>query len=365
MSSIRFGLIGAGAIARHAAQVLATHPTVTLAAIADPSEERRVKLATAHGIPRHCADAAGIFSDRKIDAVYIATPTWLHADQAVAALTAGQHVLLEKPFAMSLAEAERVAAAARASGKVFMVGMNQRFNATSQQARRLVADGRLGEVYHAKACWLRRSGIPGFGSWFTQRRFAGGGCLMDIGVHLLDLALYLLDDFVPESVFGRTYAKFGPRGLGKGGWGDSERDTDVFDVDDFATALIRLRSGRSLTLDVSWAMHQKDDGRMGVQIYGTEGGINVADREIYRAGADGSYEIIQGLKASGEDHPKHCRFANFIDAVHGEAAPCVGLDEALAVQRILDGITESCRTGAAIAFPAPTAAAKPAPRRHR
>ena len=200
-------------------------------------------------------------------------------------MAAGKHVLVEKPFATNAVEARAVVEQAARVGKVLSVGMNQRFLPAAQRVRELVHTGKLGHVYHAKAFWFRRAGIPKLGTWFGNKSLAGGGALYDIGVHLLNLALFVMDRFEPVSVSGQTYSNFGHRGIGEGDWGLSDRAHPEFDVDDGATALLRFADGATLTLDVSWTIHQKEADRMNVVVHGTEAGAACYPGELYRFGA--------------------------------------------------------------------------------
>ena len=288
------------------------------------------------GLLRAYATVEELIGDGNLNAVSIAVPNVFHAEMAFAALRAGKHVLLEKPMATSYGEAAAIAEAARNSGKVFTVGMNQRFTEESQIIKALAERGDLGEIYHAKAYWFRRSGIPVLGTWFNRKEMAGGGGLYDIGVHLLDLCLHLMDNFEVQSVSGATYSKFGPRGLGGGTWGMSEPDSDVFDVDDFATAFIKMKNGATVSLDVSWAIHQKEASRHNVALHGTEAGAGVFPTEIYRYGREkGEYEVVtpQNVKIP---YPHNCRFANWLESILEKDKLLVSLSEALEVQKILD-----------------------------
>src|SRR5690606_9585115 len=143
----------------------------------DLSGERLAALCQAKAIAKAYASAEELFADPEIDAVYIAVPNKFHAPLAIQALEADKHVVLDKPFAMNLAEAQEVAAVAQRTGKILTLGMNMRFEPLPQRIKSLVARGELGEIYHAKAYWLRRTGIPKLGTWFGNREIAGGGCL--------------------------------------------------------------------------------------------------------------------------------------------------------------------------------------------
>jgi predicted dehydrogenase len=190
---------------------------------------------------------------------------------------------------------------------------------------------------------MRRSGIPRIGSWFTQKKFAGGGCTYDIGVHVLDLALHLLGDFDAAAVSGQTYAKFGPRGLGDGSWGKSEIDpARIFDVEDFSVALVKLKSGRTVQLEASWAAAMEHPDVNGVELYGTEGGAATNPPRHFRRTRDGY--VTKALSGRSRLVPED-RMVHFVDVVLGRAESFVPPAQSLAVQKILDAIYESARTG--------------------
>ena len=346
LTTVNFGLIGAGAIAWSAADAIKKHAKAKVLAIHDPNVERARQIAGDKQIANVYATAKELFANPDINAVYIATPNKFHAPLAKQALMAGKHVILEKPFAMNYAEAKQVTDLAAKKKLVFTVGMNQRFGGDSQRVRALVEKNFFGEIYHAKAYWRRRTGIPKLGTWFGNKELAGAGSLYDIGVHMLDLCLYVIGNFEPVAVSGQSYTKFGNRGLGEGDWGNSERSNIKFDVDDFASAFIRFANGATVTLDTSWACHQADHNRDNVEIYGTEAGATVRPAKIFRYGKDKltNYEIID-LNKTPLTMPHQCRFHNFINHLLGKEELVVSVKQALAVQKILDAIAKSSKTG--------------------
>jgi predicted dehydrogenase len=348
-TKLRFGVLGAGQISRSACQQINRHADARVVALSDPHAERlaelSAELSSAPGGVRTYADSQALLGDPELDAVFIATPNALHAPLALRALAAGKHVIVEKPFATSAGEAETVIEAAERARRTLSVGMNQRFLPASQRLAELVQSGKLGRVYQAKAFWFRRAGIPKLGTWFGKKELAGGGALFDIGVHLLDLALFLMNRFDPISVSGQVYSTFGARGLGEGGWGMSERVHADFDVDDAATALVRFADGATLTLDVAWAVHQKEPDRMNLLLHGTDAGASCFPGELYRHGTEpGAYECIT-LPETPLRYPHADRFHHFIGTILGTEEPCITLAQALTVQRILDAIYESSRLG--------------------
>ena len=209
--------------------------------------------------------------------VSIATPTALHAPIATAALDAGLHVLSEKPMAENSEVGRTMVEAARRNDRVLDVSFNHRRRGDVQALKKIIDAGLLGHIYYAKAGWLRREGIPGLGSWFTRVATAGGGPLMDIGVHMLDMALHLLGEPTVTAATAATYAEFGPRGkgaspyasTGKTGVAESE-----FDVEDLSTAFLRLAEGGTLLIESSWAQWIPHD-QCYVAVYGSDGGANI------------------------------------------------------------------------------------------
>ena len=346
LSTVRFGFVGAGQIAYSAAHAISQHPHAKLVAVQDLHEERRKALQSKHALEFAHAAVDELLANKSVDAVYIAVPNKFHIPLAIQALEAGKHVILEKPFAMNATEAEKAIGVAKKAGVVLNVGMNQRFTSDSQKIRQLVEEGVLGDIYHAKAYWFRRAGIPKLGTWFGSKEIAGGGSLYDIGVHMLDLCLHTINNFEPVSVVGATYTKFGNRGLGEGGWGMSDRGDVPFDVDDFASAFIRFANGASVTLDTSWAAHRAQGNSENVEIFGTEGGATLRPARLFRGSSalPAAYEIVDEIKMNLK-MPHQDRFHNFINHLRGEEELCVSTQQALVVQKILDGIAESNRSG--------------------
>lgn len=348
MSPVRFGIIGAGQIATTCVEALRGREDAAVVAAFDPNAGRLAELCAAAGAARAHVNAEALFADPAVDAVYIATPNAFHAPLAIQALQAGKHVLLEKPFALNLGEARAVAAAARAAGKALSLGMNQRFDGGAQRLRTLIAAGRLGDIHHAKAYWTRRIGIPRLGTWFGHKALSGGGVALDIGVHLLDLAMYLTGRFDPVAVSAATYGVFGHRGLGEGGWGKSERQPGLaFDVEDVATAFVRFAGGFTVSLDVTWACHT-DEERRDVRVFGSEAGAGVFPLRLFRPEPGGGYGVVAD-PAAEPACPSGNRFHNFVNHLrHGEEL-CVTVPQALAVQATLDALYASAEQGREVA----------------
>ncbi len=342
-SHFNVAVIGAGAIGSDHMASFRLHPAASVVAIAEASSKRGREAAERFDIPEVVQDYRILLGRKDIDVISIALPNYLHAKVALDALRAGKHVMLDKPMATNARDAEKLVAEARKRRVLFMVGQNFRFNPETQTARQIVEEGTLGDIYHAKTSWSRRSGIPRIGSWFTQKRFSGGGCTYDIGVHALDRCLYILGEFDAAAVSGQTFAKFGPRGLGNGGWGKSEIDpTAPFDVDDLSVALIKMKSGRTVVLEVSWAAHGPLLDANATQLFGTEAGLSLPPVQVFRQTRTGyCTEAVDLLPPRVNTN----RMIHFIDCLLGKAKPFVKPAESLAVQKILDAIYVSSSSG--------------------
>lgn len=275
---LRAGVIGVGWAGEQHLTGYHAAGDVDIVAIAGMEADRLELLGTTYGADLRYADWEEMIAEADLDVVSICTPTSLHAPMAVAALKAGIHVLSEKPMAENAAAAQQMVDAAVANDRVLDVLFNHRRGGQVKALKQIVDSGVLGRIYYAKAGWLRRAGIPGLGSWFTKMKTAGGGPMMDIGVHMLDMAMHLLDEPTVTTVSATTYAEFGPRGVGgarglgsnKSGGGDSVE----FEVEDLSTAFMRLDNGGTLLLESSWASWIPHD-LIYVNLYGSEGGATL------------------------------------------------------------------------------------------
>ena len=341
---LRCAVIGAGGIGLDHLHSLSTCHRAAAVALAESSAQRAREASARFNVPRSYADYRELLEQPDIDAVTIALPNHLHGPVAIEALKSRKHVLLEKPMATSAKEAAKIVEVAKNMKRTLMVAQTLRFNRHTQAAKAIMERGELGEVYHARCFWRRRSGIPRIGSWFTQKKFAGGGCLYDLGVHLLDACLHLLKDFEVASVCGQTFAKFGPRGLGEMDWGKSEVDPKrLFDVEDYAVALLRLKSGRTVAMEAAWACFQNQETReYGIDLLGTNAGLSLYPAKLFRNALDG-LETIQ-FNANKVPHSED-RIHHFVSCVLDGRKPLVPAEESLKVQQILDAIYASAHNG--------------------
>ncbi len=307
---LRAGVIGLGWAGQQHIAAYAAHPDVDLVGIAGLEEGPRKELAAQFSVTVAVAEWRELLERADLDVVSVAVPTFLHAPIAIAALERGIHVLSEKPIARTAAEAGDMVAAARTAGRVLQVAFNHRRRGDVRALAEEVRAGKLGRIYHVRASWLRRSGIPALGSWFTSRELAGGGPLADIGVHMIDAVLDMIGEPEVLSATAIVHAEFGPRGLGgpDAATGGKQAADVSFDVEDFATVLLRLADGGSIALDTSWASYRPEGDEFGFILYGTEGGAEVrvvdyaptTDVALYAGSADAvSDRVLPGGEPAG------------------------------------------------------------------
>lgn len=287
-----------------------------------------------------------------LDAVSVAVPTFLHAPIAIAALERGLHVLSEKPLARNAAEGAGMVAAARAAGRVLEVVFNHRRRGDVKKLKTIIDAGELGRPYYAKASWLRRRGIPTLGSWFTNPELAGGGPLVDIGVHVLDYALHLLGEPRVVSVSAATYSELGRQGRGGGEDYSSSSANHQFEVEDFASAFIRLEGGMTLLLEAGWASYRDPADLMDFRVYGTEGGAELRAAHAHQI-TDAGLRIFTDKADSNADYAalslddgEHgAVIEEFIDVIRAGKAAWSGHDGSVALQRatIIDACYLSAR----------------------
>ena len=299
---LRVGVVGLG-IGRLHLDAFQKLPGVQIVGAADVDVARLEAMGATYQIPHLYHDYRELIAHEDVDAISICTPNALHAPIATAALRAGKHVLCEKPMARTAAEAASMVAAAREAGRVLDVVFNHRRRGEVEVLKRYIDEGTLGRIYYAKARWWRRNGIPGLGSWFTKQALAGGGPLIDLGVHILDMVLYLLGEPEVLSVNAATYAELGPRGIGdNGNFGQKMLVAPGYEVEDLASAFIRLTDGGTLVLETSWAVYRRAGDEFGVTLYGTEGGAEISVADYVGEDALRIYTDVAGVPSDITPH---------------------------------------------------------------
>ncbi len=346
---VRVGVIGAGNIVQRLhLPTLRQLENVELTALAEANPERLRECVATFGFARGHTDYRAMLDQGGLDAVLVAAPNVLHAPATIAALEAGCHVLVEKPMATSGADAQRMADVARARGRTLTINLPRRFSGHYRAARALLDEGAAGRIYAAHAAIVRRSGIPGYGSWFTTAALSGGGALLDVGVHILDVALWLLDEPRVLAVSATVGDRLGRAGRGLGRWGIDRGAIGTFDVEDSVNAQLRCADGLSITLEVCWAAYAPIVH--GVRLLGTEGGIVVDERrhlggsvELHTDSSRGP--TITQPEVSPESPPAGQQpLRGFIDSIRTGAPPPVPAAAGVRLARLCDAIYASART---------------------
>jgi predicted dehydrogenase len=319
---LRVGIIGLG-MGRHHIAGYQTHPQAAVVAIADPDPARLKEIGDKYNIARRYASGEEMLAAGRLDVVSIVTPNKYHLPHTVAAFEAGCHVLCEKPMALNANEGRQMIAAAERAGKRLMINFSYRFTEQSMALKEQVDSGILGDVYFARTIWHRRRGLPGLGSWFGQKALSGGGPLIDLGVHRLDLALWLIGYPRPVWVMGSTY-------------------------NPIASALAREKGAR-FDVEASWAANIAERELMETRLYGTKAGLvqrNVEETykfeaEIYleRNGAHFDMKLHAPLR------PAPSPMYHFVDCILNDKPHIATAEEGLRVMEILDALYRSAAEG--------------------
>jgi predicted dehydrogenase len=335
----RVGIIGAGWPGQAHAKGYLAAGGFRLVAVADLIPARRQKLLAECGIAREYASAEELLKDKELDVVSVCVPNHLHVTVTLAALKAGKHVVCETPPGVSATEARRIQKAAEKAGKVVLYGLQRRFGPNEQAARQAILKGFVGDVYHARAAWTRTRGVPIGTGWYTKKEQSGGGAMADLGVHMLDLAWYLLGQPKPVGVFGVSHRKFGP-GLVPAEVG--------FDVEDAAFAMIRFEGGKSLELSASWALNQAPSQNGAIcRVYGENAAVEVYTP--HGAVVYGQFDAKGNSKAIPLKGPKVTGYAALMrhlrDCMLGKATPTIGPVQGVTLMQMLEGIYKSAESG--------------------
>lgn len=344
MKKLKVGIIGGGGIAQkvHIPNYRKHPDLVEVVAVCDASEARAHAVANQWEIPHAYSDYRKMLQDLELDAVSVCTPNKFHAEMAIAALQAGCHVICEKPPAVTVAEAEAMAAAAKASGKFLTFGFHYRHAPEVDLLKRCITSGELGHIYAAQSYAVRRRGIPGWGV-FTNKELQGGGALIDIGVHMLDTTLYLMGYPEPELVLGVTYQKLGHReGVGlMGKW-----DWENFSVEDMARGMIVFKDGSSVTLEAAFAANVEKDEVMRVSVMGDQGGADVFPLKMYQEKHEALLDVTPAYLPQHDYY--EVQFRRFIDSCLQHKQPISTPEEAVVLQKIIAALYESAASGQAV-----------------
>ena len=342
MKKWRVGIIGVGGIfnGAHREHYL-KDDRLEVVALCDIIEERAVECRDGF-FPdaKVYTDFNELLKDETIDSVDICTPNYLHSIIAVAAFKAGKHVFCEKPDAVNVEEVMKMNDAAKAAGKTLMVMRNNRFTDASKLAKKFIDDGKMGEIYCGRCGWQRRRGIPGKGGWFTTKAQSGGGPLIDLGVHMIDLSIWLMGNPKPVAVSGCTYSKFANDDAQSDSehskFGDAKED-GTFDVEDLAC----------LQIEFSWASNIEGETRF-VELRGTKAGITWCDNGDAKIYSEENGKLVNTVRSGGMGNGHDEALRHFTRIVLDGAAPDYVPEQGLNMIKILEAIYKSAETSRVI-----------------
>ncbi|WP_276929409.1 Gfo/Idh/MocA family protein [Herbinix luporum] len=366
---VRVAIVGCGGIAnqKHMPSLKAHADKAEMVAFCDIIKERAEKAAAEYGTPdaKVYTDYKEMLADKSVDfdVVHVLTPNVSHCPITVAAFEAGKHVMCEKPMAHSTEDAKKMIEAWKKSGKKFTIGYQNRFRDDTSTLYASCKNGELGEIYFAKAHALRRRAVPTWGV-FPNKSLQGGGPLIDIGTHALDLTLWMMDNYEPVSVSGQVFYKLGRQEDGPAGNVFGPWDPKTFEVEDSAFGLIKMKNGATIYLEASWALNILKSLEASTTLCGTKAGA-----EIHHGGSYPNDELIYntvehnqlmektispkgivdffdgGASAEGVREQ-----AQWLDAIINDTEPVVKPEQAFVVTQILEAIYKSAETGKEIYF---------------
>lgn len=349
---LRVGLVGLGGICNVAHMpAYVQMEDVEICAVCDCNEEKIAAFREKWDLPTVPAftDYKAMLTQAQLDSVDICTPNYLHSEIAVEALERGLHVFCEKPDAVSVSEAVRMQKAAETSGRHLMVMRNNRYVPASRYLKAFIADGKMGEIYCGRCGWQRRRGIPGKGGWFTTKALSGGGPLIDLGVHLIDLSIWLMGNPTPVAVSGCTYQKFADTDVS-----DSVHSTfgekksgGTFDVEDLAMGMIRFDNGACLQIEFSWASNVEKENNF-VELRGTKAGSCYSNGQlkIFTEEHGSCVDLVPVTANQQVNSPAHgANLRHFVDVVLHDAEPDFVPAQGVNMIKILEAMYQSAQTG--------------------
>lgn len=356
---VRIGIIGCGGIAngKHMPS-LKKIPEVKMVAFCDIVEERAVKAAKEYGESdaKVYTDYKELLKDESIEAVHVLTPNRAHADITVDALYSGKHVMCEKPIAKTVADAKRMLDAAKATGKKLTIGYQHRQKTASIYAKQYVDRGDLGEIYYANCYAIRRRGTPNWGVFLNEYE-QGGGPVIDIATHSLDLTLYLMNNYEPAMVLGKTHKAI-EHPEAANAWGDGGVSTTP--LEESACAMIVMKNGATIMLETSWALNTSREiqegscrlcgSRAGLMLEGNSLKINSVDLDRK---VDYTVDMSNGgvaFYSGSSNSPQENEARSWINAIINDTDPVVLPEQAYVVSQILEAIYTSSKTGKAVYF---------------
>lgn len=342
MSKVRIGIIGCGTIGSVHAEAYAKVSDAEVVALCDILPDKLKEKAERHNVSKTYEDYRELLKDTEIDAVSVCVPNNMHAPIAIAAFEAGKHVLLEKPMTMNAELGRQILAARDASGKKLQMGMVWRQAPEAEVVRKAVQEGRLGEIYQIRVKLIRRRGIPGLGGWFTTKEQSGGGGLIDLAVHFLDLSCWVSNLWKPTRVSAKTYSKFGSKMRDYhyiSMWAGPPNYDGTFDVDDYAAGFIRFGSKATLSFEIAWACNAEEESY--IELLGDKGGVKIGtEKTILRTEVDNMIADTE-LFFDRERNRFASQMEKFIAAIQGKGEVAATGEQGVILMEILDAIYKS------------------------
>ncbi len=329
-------VVGAGSIGRKTHVEGFLNAGANVLAICDTDERRASEAAAEYKTKPYCDLRKMLRELPEIEAVAVAVPNKFHKPVAMAALSAGKHVICDKPMAMNSREAAEMVKKAEEKDLILALHLQHRYAFRAQWLKKEIEKGSLGELYHAKASILRVNAIPR--GWFHVKKFAGGGALMDLGPHLMDLTWVLMGRPEPVSVSGYSYSKLGPKGMGFGGWGVGYETGHDMDTEDLAGGVIKFKGGKTMEIESSWAVHL-DEPTLQCTLFGDKGGAKLfPNAKIYSQGK----KLKLREQPAGKDVTP---FHDFVKCIRNGKRPQASGEDGLVIMKIIDAIYKSAKTG--------------------
>lgn len=353
---IKVGVIGVGGISQVAhIPNFQKIEDVKIQAICDINEEKLKFVAEKFNIPKKFIEWEKML-DEDIDAVVICSPNSYHAIQSIKAMEKGKHVLCEKPICLTLNEAAEIFKTVEKTKKIFMGAFPRRFLGETLVLKKLIEKGFFGEIYYLKASYLRRRGIPGLGTWFTNKKLAGGGPIMDVGVHMIDMVLYLAGLTEPKLIIGATFEKFKDKAI-DGAWPPVEtrigdKQEGKMEVEDLGCGFVKFLNGEVLVVEASWAGNSETG--LKASLFGTKAGAQIPD-PLNNQNPIRIYSEVNGFITDlTPEVPKLDAYfqeaKHFIDCIRENKQPITKREEIIAVVKIIEGIYKSAETGKAVIY---------------
>ena len=347
MNKVKIAIVGVGSISSCHIEGYLKNPNAEIYAFCDINEARLKEKGEKYGITRLYTDEAKMLEELpEIDAVSVCTWNSAHAPCTIMALNAGKHVLCEKPMATTVEDAVAMKEAAEKNGKILAIGFVRRFQKSTELVLDLIKNGEVGEMYYAKAAYIRRCGHPG--GWFGDKSRSGGGPLIDLGVHVIDLVRYVMGKPKAVSVYGATYAKLGQREdikASKAYTSADKSDKDICDCEDLATALIRFDNGATLAAEMSFSLNTGgEDG--GVRIFGTKAGLKLdGGVTMFSSNAGHLTDTVYCNAGINDGDAFDLEMAHFVDCIQNGTECINPAEDGIEVMKILCAIYKSAEIG--------------------